>query len=223
MSRVIEVAPERLERWLTGFAERHGPYDATRESTAGGVLVRAEAADGAVAVADPFDHDPLGIVLVRRGGYAVAIAVAGRLVDAKVGARHVQSRTAAGGWSQQRFARRRGKQADELVGAVAVHARRILLRDDESPRRGAPGQQPPGLPYGLPYGLPHGLPCGLVVGGDRTLVREVLESPALRALRGLPVRELFDLPDPRRDVLEAAVRRGRSYRITLTEPTPSSP
>jgi hypothetical protein len=112
----------------------------------------------------------------------------------------VQSRTAAGGWSQQRFARRRGKQADELVDAVVGHARRVLLGDDESPRAGADG-----------------IPRGLVVGGDRALVREVLAAPALRALAGLPARELYDLPDPRRDVLETALRRGRAVRVELTE------
>ena len=200
-SRVIEVDPERLDRWLAGFAERHGPVDATREDTADGVVVRAQAVDGASVVATPFTYDPLGLVLVRRGGYAAGLAVAGRLTAAKVGSRHVQSRTAAGGWSQQRFARRRDKQADELVEAVVRHTRRVLLGDDESPRPDAKG-----------------LPDGLVVGGDRALVREVLAAPALRALRGLPMRELYDLPDPKRDVLETAVRRGRAYRVTLTEP-----
>ncbi|MDV3220073.1 acVLRF1 family peptidyl-tRNA hydrolase [Intrasporangium sp.] len=201
MARVIEVDPDRFDRWLAGFGERHGPYDATREDTAGGVVVRARAADGAAVVATPFGHDPLGVVLVRRGGYAVGLAVGSRLTATKVSTRHVQSRTAAGGWSQQRFARRRGKQADELVGAVVTHARRILLGDDESPRKDADG-----------------VPKGLVVGGDRALVREVLGAPALRALRGLPMRELYDLGDPRRDVLESALRRGRAYRIELTEP-----
>ncbi len=200
-SRVIEVDPERLDRWLAGFTERHGPVESTREDTAAGVVVRARAADGASVVATPFAYDPLGLILVRRGGYAAGLALAGMLTVAKVGSRHVQSRTAAGGWSQQRFARRRGKQTDELVDAVVRHARRILLRDDESPRQDA-----------------EELPQGLVVGGDRTLVREVLQAPALRALRGLPMRELYDLPDPRRDVLETALGRGRAYRVTLTEP-----
>ena len=48
----------------------------------------------------------------------------------------------------------------------------------------------------------------------------MLEAPALRALRGLPMRELYDLPDPRRDVLETALRRGRAYQVTLTEDQP---
>ena len=124
-------------------------------------------ADGSAVVATPFAHDPLGVVLVRRGGYAVGLASGGAFTASKVGSRHVQSRTAAGGWSQQRFARRRGKQADELVDAVVGHARRVLLGDDESPREGA-----------------RGIPRGLVVGGDRTLVREVLGGVgAARAAR----------------------------------------
>lgn len=205
-SRVLEVDPERLDRWLAGFAERHGPYDATEERTPGGVVVRAVARDGSRVVATPFAHDPLGIVLVRRGGYAAGLALQGTLTSAKVGTRHVQSRTAAGGWSQQRFARRRGKQADELVDAVVGHARRILLGDDESPRKDASG-----------------IPRGLVVGGDRALVGEVLGAPALRALTGLPMRELYDLPDPKRDVLERALRRGRAYRVELTEAESTDP
>ena len=199
-TRVVEVDPERLDRWLAGFAERHGHTDATEETTPGGVVVSARAADGSRAVATPFAYEPLGVVLVRRGGYAVGLASAGAFTSSKVGSRHVQSRTAAGGWSQQRFARRRGKQADELVDAVVGHARRILLGDDESPREGADG-----------------IPRALVVGGDRALVREVLAASALRALRGLPTRELYDLPDPRRDVLETALRRGRAVRVDLTE------
>ena len=116
---------------------------------------------------------------------------AGNLTAAKVGTRHVQSRTAAGGWSQQRFARRRGNQADELVRAVAEHAQGLL---------------------------PRGIPAGVVLGGDRALVRAVLDDPRLDHLSALPVRELYDLPDPRRAVLEEAVRRGRAVRITLEEP-----
>ena len=201
-SRVIEVDPERLDRWLAGFTERHGPVEVNPRGHRGWRRRSGrEAADGASVVATPFAYDPLGLILVRRGGYAAGLALAGMLTVAKVGSRHVQSRTAAGGWSQQRFARRRGKQTDELVDAVVRHARRILLRDDESPRQDA-----------------EELPQGLVVGGDRTLVREVLQAPALRALRGLPMRELYDLPDPRRDVLETALGRGRAYRVTLTEP-----
>ncbi len=201
--RVVEVDAERLDRWLSGFAERHGPYEAAETPTPDGLVVSVSAADGSQATAVPFEHDPLGLVLVRRGGYAVGLAIGSTLVGSKVGSRHVQSRSAAGGWSQQRFARRRGKQADELVDAVVSHALRVVLGGDESPRTGAPG-----------------IPRGLVVGGDRRLVAEVLDASALRAVAGLPRRELYDLPDPKRAVLETALRRGRALRITLTDPTP---
>lgn len=205
-SRVVEVDADRLDRWLAGFVERHGAYEAVEEQTPAGIVLRATALDGTSIVATPFAFQPLGLVLVRRGGYAVGLVRSGRLVAHKVGARHVQSRTAAGGWSQQRFARRREKQAQELVAAVVTHARRILLGDDESPRAGVGG-------------IPH----ALVVGGDRTLVHEVLAAHALRSLAGLPRRELPDLADPGRRVLDEAVRRGRAVRVEISEPPPSRP
>jgi Actinobacteria/chloroflexi VLRF1 release factor len=175
-SRVVEVAPDRLEGWLERFEANNAGDDARQR----------------VTEVDRFDHSPLAVVLVRRGGYAVGLAVDGVLTGSKVGTRHVQSRTAAGGWSQQRFARRRDNQADELVRAVSEHALRIL------PRRAA---------------------AGLVVGGDRAMVRAVLDDPRLAHLDALPRRELYDLPDPRRSVLEDAVRRGRAVRVGIVERT----
>ncbi len=198
--RVVEVGPERLARWVASFGERH---DGAQHRESAGRVVGLTGGDGACAEMDWFAYDPIGVVLVRRGGYAVGLAVGGRFTQSKVGARHVQSRTAAGGWSQQRFARRRGNQADALVEAVVGHSVRILLGGNESPRAGAPG-----------------IPTALVVGGDRTLVADVLAAHSLRALSELPCRELYDLPDPKRDVLERALTRGRSVRITLTEPVP---
>jgi Actinobacteria/chloroflexi VLRF1 release factor len=173
-TRVVEVAPERLDGWLERFAANNPGADARQ-------LVVAQ---------EPFAHDPLGVLLIRRGGYAVGLARAATFAESKVGTRHVQSRTAAGGWSQQRFARRRSNQADELVRAVAEHTLRLL---------------------------PRGIPAGLVVGGDRTLVREVLDDPRLAHLGALPRRELYDLPDPRRAVLEDALKRGRAVRITVAD------
>ena len=173
-TRVVEVDPERFEGWLERFAANNPGPDAPQR----------------VVGTERFDHVPLAVVLVRRGGYAVGLAEGPAYAASKVGTRHVQSRTAAGGWSQQRFARRRGNQADELVRAVADHAARLLL----SP-----------------------FPAGLVVGGDKALVRDVLDDPRLAVLAGLPRRELYDLPDPRRSVLEDALRRGRAVRVTIEE------
>jgi hypothetical protein len=186
--RDLEVAPERLERWVAGFHERHGEGPV---AFASGRPTGVTGADGAVASFAYFVFEPLGVVLVRRGGYAVGLAREGRFVASKVGTRYVQSRTAAGGWSQQRFARRRGNQADALVEAVASHTERLVLPAEAA---------------------------GLVVGGDRALVRQVLAEARLRGLADVPRRELYDLPDPRRDVLDRALERGRAVRVTLTEP-----
>jgi len=133
----------------------------------------------------------LALVLVRRGGYAVGLGEGPKVVSHKVGTRYVQSRTAAGGWSQQRFARRRKNQADGLVGSVVEHTVRIVLASPSD---------------------------ALVVGGDKGLVRDVLADARLSSLAQLPRRELFDLPDPKLVVLERALRRARAVRITLREP-----
>jgi len=206
-SRRLEVDPERIARWVNGFAERHGAL-AWSSLEASVALV---AADGAVAVLQPFvtggapvlpmaDEEladwaaapaQVGLILVRRGGYAVGLGMGAELCAHKVGTRYVQSRTAAGGWSQQRFARRRHNQADALVGSVIEHTMRIVLAGHNN---------------------------ALVVGGDKALVRDVLADPRLTRLAGLPRRELFDLPDPKLAVLEQALRRGRAVRINLTEP-----
>ncbi|QKE84831.1 acVLRF1 family peptidyl-tRNA hydrolase [Arthrobacter sp. NEB 688] len=172
-TRVVEVAPGRYDRWRARFDENNG-------------------ADGPQRVVgvDRLDADPLALLLVRRGGYAVGTAVGERLTTHKVGTRYVQSRTAAGGWSQQRFARRRANQADELVGAVTEHAVRLLAGSGAA---------------------------ALVLGGDRALAEAVLEDPRLRGLLGLPRRELYDLPDPRLAVLETALERARAVRVTIEE------
>jgi len=205
--RRLEVDPERIRLWVNGFAERHGAL--TWSSLEASVALVA--ADGAVAELQPFVTgrvpalpravDELadwavapahvGLILVRRGGYAVGLGLGAELCAHKVGTRYVQSRTAAGGWSQQRFARRRHNQADALVGSVIEHTMRIVLASPND---------------------------ALVVGGDKALVRDVLADVRLARLADLPRRELFDLPDPKLVVLEQALRRGRAVRINLTEP-----
>lgn len=142
---------------------------------------------------------PLLVLLVRRGGYAVAVATpGGDLVAHKVGTRRVQGRTAAGGWSQQRFARRRANQADELVEAAVGHAARIVGEAEDA--------------LGTTVGA-------LVVGGDPKLADQALTALATgpRArLHGIPRRELRDLPDPRRAVLDDAVRRALAVRVEVS-------
>jgi hypothetical protein len=67
-----------------------------------------------------------GVLLVRKGGFAVARLGGTEVAEHKIGQRHVQGRTKAGGQSQQRFARRRDNQARQAYEAAADHAARIL-------------------------------------------------------------------------------------------------
>lgn len=178
--RVVEVAADRFPGWLQRF-ERNNPDGPQR----------------ILAIREPLAV-PFVVLLVRRGGYAVAVTDGVALQAHKVGSRHVQSRTAAGGWSQQRFARRRVNQADALVGAVADHLVRVR-GEVGAPVRGA------------------------VVGGDRALVGEVLDDPRLEDLRDLPTREYPAIADPRRTVLDDIVRRARAYEIRIDDGPGGSP
>ena len=130
-------------------------------------------------------------MLVRRGGYSVAVVSAGAVLASKTGTRHVQSRTAAGGWSQQRFARRRANQADALVEAVAEHAGRIFAE------------------HRVEY---------LAPGGDRTLADQVLAEPVLKRYAAWPRLAFLDVPDPRAAVLKKAAAELCSVRILVTDP-----
>lgn len=207
--RWVEVGPARLERWLDGFVERHGAGPVSVASDA----VVVHGADGEVAtVSVPFpplatdDDEPwgglvghvlrprvVGLLLARKGGYAAGVVEGGRLTSSKVGSRHVQGRSAAGGWSQQRFARRREGQAREAAGSAADTAFRILLA--EGVRLDA-----------------------LVTGGDRAMVSAVLADDRLRRLSPLVQERFLAVPDPRRDVLVKAVTQALSVRVLLTDP-----
>ncbi|MGE9807641.1 MULTISPECIES: acVLRF1 family peptidyl-tRNA hydrolase [unclassified Janibacter] len=193
---MIEVPPERLERWVENFAGRHeGVVDRVDDPLGGRIVVRG--GDGVVARGERLVLDPLGLILIRRGGYAVGLASGSDLLSHKCGTRYVQSRTAAGGWSQQRFARRRGNQADALVEAVAGHAARLLCP---------------------PAGERADALRALVVGGDKALVASLLDEPVIRPLVGLPRHALHDLADPNLAVLRATLGRARSWRFELDGP-----
>ena len=186
------VPPDRVQRWVENFQGRHGTTALTvldgglEGSASDGSTFRmdlpfatryaglpdASAFAVAARTAPPADW---GVLLVRKGGFAVARLSGTRTSASKVGQRHVQGRTKAGGQSQQRFARRRDNQARQAYEAAAEHAVR-LLGDLSGP---------------------------VVTGGDAGALEAVLDDPRLRRLevadRRLPV------PDPRRAVLEQAV------------------
>lgn len=140
MTEVL-VPAARIVRWVENFSARHGDTElSATDGALSGVaedgstftarlpfeeryVGPADAAAFAAAVVTPPDW---GVLLVRRGGFAVARLHGTQVVDSKVGRRHVQGRTKAGGWSQQRFARRRANQARAAFEAAGEHAARIL-------------------------------------------------------------------------------------------------
>ncbi|GAA1258823.1 acVLRF1 family peptidyl-tRNA hydrolase [Arthrobacter pascens] len=208
-SRTAFVAGLRLAGWVERFGASHGAL-AIEDNDDG---VRLLAADGASALLQPpwrNDGRPgrgpgpverlaslasqprsLGLLLVRRGGYGVAVASEGVVRASKTGSKYVQSRTAAGGQSQQRFARRRSNQADAMVEAVAEQARLVFN-----------GQV-------FEY---------LVPGGDRALADQVLEQPVLKAYARLPRLAYLDVPDPRAAVLRKAAADACAVRVTVNDP-----
>jgi hypothetical protein len=125
-----------------------------------------------------------GVLLVRKGGFAIARLSKDEVVESKVGQRHVQGRTKAGGQSQQRFSRRRDNQARQAYEAAAEHAVRILV-----------GRLP------------------VVTGGDRPAVTAVLSDARLRGLQVVP--PWLAVPDPRRAILEEAVRDATSVQVQV--------
>ncbi len=133
------------------------------------------------------------VLLVRRGRWAVGVFAGERLVVSKVDARQVQGRTAAGGWSQQRFARRRGHQTDAVVAAAADTAARVLL--------------------------PHVADVvALFTGGDRGLVEEVLTDRRLTTLARLRREPHLDVGEPTKAVLLATPALFRAVEVTIVEP-----
>jgi hypothetical protein len=118
-------------------------------------------------------------LLVRLGGYAVGVFEGEQLVTSKVGARFVKGRHKKGGSSSGRFRRRREGQERELIGEAAAEAARVL----------GPWRER----------VEH-----VALGGDRSAVTRVLAARAeLGWLEPLAVERFFDVPDPRRRVLEA--------------------
>ncbi|WP_066368161.1 acVLRF1 family peptidyl-tRNA hydrolase [Herbidospora mongoliensis] len=209
--RWVSIPPSRLSRWLDNFAARHGGPP-SEENALDRVIFTAP--DGALAEC----HIPFGplrqtadtlaaalvahvsrdrrvaVLLVRLGGHAAGVFEGDRLIASKVGSRLVHGRSAAGGWSQHRFARRREKQADEAMGAAADVAARVLL---------------PHLEKGLD---------GFVVGGDKKAIDEMRSDRRLAPLFALETGPFLTVPDPRLAVLEKTPEEFRAVRIRIVDP-----
>jgi hypothetical protein len=199
-----------------------GPGEAVAAAAEPGAAVVFAAADGAVARCHaPFPPAPalgaapdpgegarviaahaaadrtVGVLLVRLGGYAAGVFAGAppRLAASKVGSRLVHGRSAAGGQSQQRFARRREKQAAEALAAAADTAAGVFGR------------------YGRRLDA-------LVLGGDRRAVAGLRDDPRLRGYFSVAVERFLTVPDPRLAVLRETPRKFRAIRVQLTEPAP---
>ncbi len=126
----------RFERWIDNFVGRHGATEFEVDPGLRGSAVDGSTFDArlpfARSYAGPAEPGAFarsvvappqwGILLARRGGFAVARMAGDAMVSSKVGQRHVQGRTKAGGQSQKRFARRRDNQARAAWEAAAQHA-----------------------------------------------------------------------------------------------------
>lgn len=208
------VEPERFAGWLERFAGRHGGI---ASSTVDPDLVLVTATDGAVAECrvpfPPLPADPadpygglvghvltdrrVGVLLVRLGGYAAGVFDGTRLVASKVGSRQVHGRSAAGGQSQQRFARRREGQVRVALGVAADVAANVLLPVVSTLD-------------------------AVVLGGDRRAVDDVIADPRLAALRPLVVQARLDVPDPRLKVLQQTPPMFRAVRVRVLDPDPAT-
>ncbi len=159
------------------------------ESTPGDGQPEGEGTGQALAealAAEASRERTLLVCLVRRGGWSVGVVRAGVVLTGKTGRRYVQGTTAAGGWSQQRFARRRGGQTDKLADDASTALVRMM-------------EQAPGA-------------LGVVVGGDQRLAESVLAgTPAER----LPVLGPLEVGEPRRADLDTAATRVLAVRVTV--------
>lgn len=207
--RTAFVPDARLAGWTGRFSAAHGGFRLSDDDDG----VRLLAADGTVALlqapwpadgrpgrgADPLERlasvagqpRTVGLVLVRRGGYAAAVVQEGAVLASKTGSGYVQSRSAAGGQSQQRFARRRANQADGLVEKVAVHAAAVFGG------------------HVIEY---------LAPGGDRTLAGLVMDEPVMRPCASLSRLAFLDVADPNGSVLKKAASDVCAVRIQVTDP-----
>ncbi len=206
--RVLGVAPERLGRWLDGVVARHGALEARADDDG---AVHVACADGTtLTLRGPFGWTPsapllttftaaarrprrAAVLLVRRGRWATGVFDGADLVVSKVDTRLVQGRSAAGGWSQQRFARRRAHQADAVVDAAVATAARVLL--------------------------PHaGAAEALFTGGDRPMVDAVLADPRLAPLAALRREPALEVGEPTKEVLLSTPGLFRAVQIHIVEP-----
>jgi hypothetical protein len=218
----VDVDPERLPAWLNRFAVNHGGYRVAGADEAGRVEapLRIEAGDGTTLglwpppgatvrpdleqfIDEALQPRRIGLLLARQASVAVGIAEGPCLIESKVDTYYVQSRTAAGGWSQQRYARRRVNQARAAAESAADQVVRVLL----------PAVDRQVDPH---HAVDH--LAAVVTGGDRRTVAAILADPRLAPLRPLVADRFLAVGEPRRRTLEEAVTLARQVRILVRDP-----
>ncbi|NUS74428.1 MAG: hypothetical protein HOQ05_13670 [Corynebacteriales bacterium] len=211
MTRRIQVSSTRLERWLSGFHDRHqivkSVYYGNGVKFLGinGDEASVEVPYGAIPVQgerDGFAPEPLlshasrslrlGMVLVRLGGYAVGVFDGPTLVVSKVDSRLVHGRHKKGGSSSGRFARRRENEVRQLVNAAADTTARVVL-----PRLASLE--------------------AVVVGGDRAAVAQVLADKRLSACAALVRGPFLSVPDPKLRILQESYEKALAVTIDIRD------
>jgi hypothetical protein len=210
--RAVEVPPDRLEGWFDRFAGRN---DGVRTTVFRSDEMVVTGGNGTTATANvPFGPletvgsfgglmiEPLlrhvlrsrriGLLLVRLGGHSVGMALDGRVLVSRTDRHQVHGRSAAGGWSQKRFARRREGQARDALRAAADDAAEILV-----PRLSEMD--------------------AMVLGGDRMALDELREDRRLTPLFAVADTRVLDIPEPRRTVLDDAAERATMVEIVLVD------
>jgi hypothetical protein len=198
--RAVEVEPERVEGWIGRFADRHGAIDVEIDDH-----VRITAADGATAtfatrggtsVEEVIENlaapRRIGLVLVRLGGHSIGVAFGGKVEVSTTDRKQVHGRIRAGGWSQQRFARRREGQARVALQAAADDVVRVLV-----PRLAQLDS--------------------VVLGGDWQALDVLRADRRLRDVFAKAEERVLDVPEPRRAILDEAAERARCVEIVIQD------
>ncbi|WP_353647496.1 acVLRF1 family peptidyl-tRNA hydrolase [Nakamurella sp. A5-74] len=206
--RMVDVAPDRLTGWVNRFVAGHAGATEPRVVD-DGVLIRA--GDGSTASIEvPYPPlrlagmEPLeavlahlegigtiGLLLFRAGAHSVGLCKDRTVLASSTDRHYVQGRTAAGGWSQQRYARRRGNQLSAAQQEAASDAARVWSTVT---------------------------PDVLLLAGDRKAINGVLEDPRLTRFLDLPTRAIGDVPEPRRSVLDDVAARSLDVTVVIRDP-----
>ncbi|WP_231645028.1 acVLRF1 family peptidyl-tRNA hydrolase [Sciscionella sediminilitoris] len=209
----IRVARPRVRGWFERFTAGHGGAEYTVTTARS---VRVTAVDGSYAQV-PVPYGPLGeaertepglvldpllahlgrprrigLVLVRSRAHSLGIAEDGIVRRSSTDRHYVQGRTAAGGWSQQRFARRRAGQAKASLRAVAEDIRRVLV--PELDRLDA-----------------------VILAGDRSCLDLLAGWESLRGVFALAEPWRPQIGEPRRELLEEVARAATGVEILIHE------